>query len=43
MAHYMFAARCKAEKVDEFTKFFHLVEATDWSLLHADHVATGLT
>jgi transposase-like protein len=33
MAHYMFAARCKAENVDQFTKFLHLVANTDWSTL----------
>jgi transposase-like protein len=31
MAHYMFAARCKAENVDQFTKFLHLFASTDWS------------
>jgi len=30
-AHYMFAARCKAEGVNQFTKFLHLVASTDWS------------
>jgi hypothetical protein len=25
LAHYMFAARCKAENVDPFTKFLHIV------------------
>jgi hypothetical protein len=29
----MFAAMCKAERVDEFTKFLHLVATTDWNLL----------
>jgi hypothetical protein len=33
MAHYMFAARCKAENVDHFTKFLHFVATTDWSNL----------
>ena len=32
-AHYMFAARCKAEGVHQFTKFLHLVASTDWSCL----------
>ena len=31
LAHYMFAARCRAEKVDHFTKFLHLVGTIDWS------------
>jgi len=31
LVHYMFAARCRAESVDEFTKFIHLVATTDWS------------
>jgi hypothetical protein len=30
-AHYMFAARCKAEGVNQFMKFLHLVASTDWS------------
>ena len=30
-AHHMFAVRCKAEGVDQFTKFVHLVANTDWS------------
>jgi hypothetical protein len=30
LAHYMFAARCKAEKVHPFTKFLHLVATMDW-------------
>jgi hypothetical protein len=29
IAHYMFAARCKAQKVDQFTKFLHLGATTD--------------
>jgi hypothetical protein len=29
-AHYMFATRCKAEGVDQFTKFLHLVASMDW-------------
>jgi hypothetical protein len=33
MAHYMFAAKCKAENVHQFTKFLHIVATTDWSLL----------
>ena len=32
LAHYMFAARCWAEEVHQFTKFLHLVATTDWSL-----------
>jgi len=31
LAHYMFAARCRAEKVDQFMKFLHLVATVDWS------------
>jgi hypothetical protein len=26
----MFAPRCKAEGVHQFTKFLHLVTSTDW-------------
>jgi hypothetical protein len=29
LAHYMFATRCKAEKVHQFTKFIHLVANID--------------
>jgi transposase-like protein len=32
LAHYMFVARCRAENVDQFTKFLHLVATTDWDL-----------
>jgi hypothetical protein len=31
-AQYMFAVRCRAEKVIPFTKFLHLVTTTDLSL-----------
>ena len=30
-AHYMFAARCKAKSVNQFTKFLHFDASTDWS------------
>jgi len=30
-AHYMFTARCKAERVHQFKKFLHLVVSTGWS------------
>jgi hypothetical protein len=36
--HYMFAARCRAEKVHQFTKVLHLVATTDWS---TDQLLTG--
>jgi hypothetical protein len=29
LAHYMFAARCREEKVDQFTKFLHPVATMD--------------
>jgi transposase-like protein len=32
LAHYMFAARCRAENMDQFTKFLHIAATTDWSL-----------
>jgi hypothetical protein len=32
MADYMFAAKCKGENVDRFTKFLHLAATTNWSL-----------
>jgi transposase-like protein len=32
LAHYMFVAKCRAEKVRPFTKFLHLVATTDWNL-----------
>ena len=31
LAHYMFAASCRAEKVDQCTKFLHLVATINWS------------
>jgi hypothetical protein len=31
LAHYLFASRCRAETVHQFTKFLHLVATTDWS------------
>jgi hypothetical protein len=33
MAHYMFAARCRAENVDAFTLFLRFVASTDWATL----------
>jgi hypothetical protein len=30
LAYYMLAARCKAEKVDQFTKFIRFVATIDW-------------
>ena len=32
LAHYEFAAKCRAEKVHPFTRFLHLVASTDWNL-----------
>lgn len=31
LAQYMFNAMCRAENVDEFTKFIHIVSNRDWS------------
>ena len=31
LAHYMFAARCKARGVPRYLQFLHLVAITDWS------------
>jgi transposase-like protein len=31
LAHYMFAARCRAEVVPPFLQFLHIVASTDWS------------
>jgi transposase-like protein len=31
LAQYMFTVRCKAESVDEFTKFIHIIANKDWS------------
>ena len=31
LAHYMFAARCRAEKMHQFTTFLHLVATIDWN------------
>ena len=38
LAQYMFTARCRAENVDEFTKFIHITSNRDWSSLpsHSD-------
>jgi hypothetical protein len=30
LAQYMFAARCKADNVDPFTMFLHIVAGIDW-------------
>ena len=32
LAQYMFAAQCRSENVDQFTKFLHIVANTDWSV-----------
>jgi transposase-like protein len=32
LAHYMFEAKCRADNVDPFTNFIHIVATTDWSL-----------
>jgi hypothetical protein len=45
LAHYMFAARCRYENMDHFTKFIDLVANKDWSVsppLHPDPTATPL-
>jgi len=31
LAHYMFAAGCRSENVDQFTKFIDIVASMDWS------------
>ena len=31
LAHYMFAAECRSENVDQFTKFIEIVASMDWS------------
>jgi transposase-like protein len=31
MAHYVFAARCRAANIDPFSHFLHLIASTDWS------------
>ena len=43
LAQYMFTARCRAENVDEFTKFIHIVSNKDWSCLPSHNDATGAT
>jgi hypothetical protein len=30
LAHYMFAARCRIDNVDRFTKFIGIVATMDW-------------
>jgi transposase-like protein len=37
LAQYMFAARCRSENVDQFTKFLHIVANTDWSVSPETH------
>jgi transposase-like protein len=32
LAHYMFAARCKAKRIPPYLQFLHFVANTDWSL-----------
>jgi hypothetical protein len=32
LARYMFAARCRAEGVNNFTMFIHLATSTDWTV-----------
>jgi transposase-like protein len=36
-AHYLFAAKCKAEEVDQFTTFLHIAATTDWSTCSPAH------
>jgi transposase-like protein len=43
LAQYMFTARCKAENVDEFTKFIHIVSNRDWSYPPSHNDAAGST
>jgi hypothetical protein len=31
LIHYMFAARCKAQEVPQFTQFFAIIASTDWA------------
>ena len=43
LAHYVFAARCKALGVPPFSQFLHLVANTDWTMCdvtHSSHRAT---
>jgi len=41
LAQYMFTARCRAENVDEFTKFIHIVSNRDWSHPSSHNDAAG--
>jgi len=41
LAQYMFTASCRAEKVDEFTKFVHIVSKRDWSCPPSHNDAAG--
>jgi transposase-like protein len=36
LAHYMFAAMCKAQAIPPFIKFLHIVASTDWSAVQSD-------
>jgi len=42
LAHYMFAAGCRSQNADHFTKFIGIVASMDWSAtptLHYSNVA----
>jgi len=41
LAQYMFTASCRAENVDEFTKFIHIVSNRDWSYLPSHNDSAG--
>ena len=43
LAQYMFTARCRAENVDEFTKFIHIVSIRDWSYPPSHNDTTDAT
>jgi hypothetical protein len=36
-AHYLFAAKCKGEGVEQFTKFLHLAATSDWTSCSPAH------
>jgi hypothetical protein len=43
LAHYMFAARCRCENMDQFTKFIDNVANMDWSVSSSHQTAAIAT
>jgi hypothetical protein len=43
LAHYLFAARCRAQGVQPFVKFLHIVASNDWSNSRNPRSTAGAT